>query len=83
MAAALFVALLLLAASLTRTSLEGALDFVVYPVLALRNTLGSSEAVLLRAEVASLEAKIAETARGGCLPPFLCVRLPSRMTLCL
>ena len=60
MAAALFVALLLLAASLTRTSLEGALDFVVYPVLALRNTLGSSEAVLLRAEVASLEAKIAD-----------------------
>src|SRR3989344_4911726 len=55
-----FMALVLLAASLTRPALEQVLVRALSPALALRNTLVASDATLLRAEVSRLEAAVAD-----------------------
>ena len=54
------MALVLLAASLTRPALEQVLVRALSPALALRNTLVASDATLLRAEVSRLEAAVAD-----------------------
>lgn len=60
MATVAAVALLLGAVAYARAPLSDVLWRVLSPVLALRNTLGASDAALARAELASLQAKLAD-----------------------